>query len=207
MPDPYAELTYGERPVGFGKKPAIAVVDLQLGFTDPQYPLGGRPLVVAATEHSAILVQAARHKGVPIAACAMAYKNADDMPHWKIPAMYAGSFYKGHPAIELDPRIYDAGHDLAVIKSAPSIFFATPVHQYFTRHHVDTVIVVGCMTAGCVRASVIDSFSYGWRTIVARNVLAMWTRDPMRPTCWTSVDAMPMYCLCNRLWLILVTLN
>ena len=53
-----------------------------------------------------------------------------------------------------------------MIKSAPSIFFATPVHRYFTRHNVDTVIVCGCMTAGCVRASVVDSFSYGWRTIV-----------------------------------------
>ena len=166
MGNPYDDLTYGGREVGFGKKPAIAIVDLQLGFTDPQYPLGARPLVVAATENTSTLVRAARRKGVPIAACAMAYKDAGDMPHWKIPAMYAGSFFKGHPAVELDPRIYDAEQDLAVIKCAPSIFFATPVHQYFTRHNVDTVIVCGCMTAGCVRASVIDSFSYGWRTIV-----------------------------------------
>ena len=166
MSDPYDDLTYGGRPVGFGQRPAIAIIDLQLGFTDPRYPQGGRPLVVEATENTARLVRAAREKDVPVASCAMAYKDAGDMPHWKIPAMYEGSFFKGHPAVELDPRIYDAGHDLTVIKCAPSIFFSTPVHQYFTRHNVDTVIVCGCMTAGCVRASVIDSFSHGWRTIV-----------------------------------------
>ncbi len=166
MSDPYDDLTYGGRPVGFGQRPAIAIIDLQLGFTDPRYPQGGRPLVVEATGNTARLVRAAREKDVPVASCAMAYKDAGDMPHWKIPAMYEGAFFKGHPAVELDPRIYDAGHDLAVIKCAPSIFFSTPVHQYFTRHNVDTVIVCGCMTAGCVRASVIDSFSHGWRTIV-----------------------------------------
>ena len=168
MGNPYDQLTYGGKQVGFGRRPAVAVVDLQLGFTDPQYPLGGRPLVAAATENTARLLTAARAKGLPVAVCAMAYKDAREMPRWKIPAMYQGSFFLEHPAAHLDPRVYDPAHDFKVIKSAPSLFFATPAAQYFTLRNVDTVIVCGCMTAGCVRASVIDGFSYGWRVVVPR---------------------------------------
>ena len=96
----------------------------------------------------------------------MGYRSADAMPHWKIEAMYGGEFFYGHPAMEIDPRVLDPDYDFRVTKSAPSIFFATPVAAYFIRHAVDTVIVCGCNTSGCVRASVIDSFSHGWRTIV-----------------------------------------
>ena len=178
MSNPYDTLTYGGKPVGFGRQPAVAVVDLQLGFTDPQYPLGGRPLVAAATENTAMLLQAARAKDLPVAVCAMAYKDAGDMPRWKIPAMYQGSFFLEHPAAQLDPRIYDPDHDFKVIKSAPSIFFATPAAQYFTLRNVDTVIVCGCMTAGCVRASVIDGFSHGWRVIVPRECVGDVDQEP-----------------------------
>ena len=51
-------------------------------------------------------------------------------------------------------------------KHAPSIFFNTPANTFFTKYSVDTMIVVGCMTSGCIRASVIDSFSTGYKTIV-----------------------------------------
>lgn len=168
MSGAYEQLTYGKRAVGFGRRPGIAVVDLQLGFTDSSFPMGGRPLVESATVNTATLLRAARPRGVPVVACAMAFKDASDMPHWKIPAMYEGSFFHGHPAVELDPRIHDPGHDLKITKFAPSIFFSTPAHMYLTRHEVDTVIICGCMTAGCVRASIVDAFSHGWRVIVPR---------------------------------------
>ena len=52
MSDDYANRSYGEIPVGFGKKPGIVVVDFQTGFTDPKYPLGGAPLVMRALENT-----------------------------------------------------------------------------------------------------------------------------------------------------------
>lgn len=166
--DAYRDLSFGELDVGFGSRPAIAVVDFQLAYTDPRYALGGSALVDSAVEHTAKLLQVARAKRLPVAACAMGYQSAADMPHWKIKAMFNGEYFHGHPAMEIDPRIYDADYDLKVTKTAPSIFFSTPVHAYFTKHVVDTVIVCGCNTSGCVRASVVDSFSHGWRTIVPR---------------------------------------
>ena len=166
MADAYEKRSYGGREVGFGSKPAIAVVDFQLGYVEERFPMGGSSLVNEAIENSAGLLDLARTKNIPVATCAMAFQNEKDMPHWKIPAMYNGDFFHGGEGTVLDPRIYDKDYDFLVYKYAPSIFFSSAVPTYFTKHGVDTVIICGCITSGCVRASVIDSFSHGWRTIV-----------------------------------------
>jgi maleamate amidohydrolase len=163
--DDYANRSYGEIPVGFGAKPGIVVVDFQIGFTDPRYPLGGAPLVTRAVENTATLLAAARRAGIPVAVCNTAYMNQREMPYWKITAVRE-TFLHDHPSVALDPRIYQADYDLAVTKKGPSIFFNTGVADFFTKERVDTVIVTGCNTSGCIRASAIDSFSYRYRTIV-----------------------------------------
>ena len=80
--------------------------------------------------------------------------------------LYDGSFYHGNQATEFDPRISDPDYVFEFTKTAPSIFFQTPIHAWLTRHQIDTTIITGCTTSGCVRASIIDSFSFGYRTIV-----------------------------------------
>ena len=67
--DDYERRGYGAIPVGTGEKPGIVVVDFQVGFTDPQYPLGGAPLVVRALQNTAKLLKVARQHGVPVAVC------------------------------------------------------------------------------------------------------------------------------------------
>lgn len=168
MKDPYKTLSYGARAVGFGKKIGIAVVDLQRGFTEPEFPQGGCQLVESATIATGQLLKEARLKDIPVATCAMGYQSERDMPKWKIEAMYGGSFFAGSEGLEIDPRVYERDYDLYIVKSAPSIFFSTPAHSFFIKQLVDTVIVCGCMTSGCVRASVVDAFSHGWRVIVPR---------------------------------------
>ena len=76
MADAYEKRSYGGRDVGFGKKPAIAVIDFQRGYIDEQYSMGGSPLVNGAVEHSSTLLKLARSKNVPVAACAMATSNS-----------------------------------------------------------------------------------------------------------------------------------
>ena len=75
MTDDYQRRSYGEIPVGTGEKPGIVVVDFQLGFTDPQYPLGGAPLVMRALDNTEKLLKVARKAGVPVAVCNTAYLN------------------------------------------------------------------------------------------------------------------------------------
>jgi maleamate amidohydrolase len=168
MADSYRKAGYEARRVGFGKRPAVVVVDFQKAFTDPQYPLGGFKHIHDALEETSKLLQVARRCNVPIASCYTGYQSFADMPPWKIDAIYE-HFYLDNPSMELDERIHDKTYDYVFRKTAPSIFFQTPLTMYLTRNKVDTVIVTGCTTSGCVRASIVDSFSNGYRTIVAES--------------------------------------
>lgn len=176
--DVYEQRGYGEIPVGFGEKPGIVVVDFQVAFTDPQYPLGGAPLIERAVGNTARLLEVARRCGLPVANCYTAYTGERDTPYWKIPA--TREFLHGSPQTALEPRIYDAGYDVAVCKTGPSIFFLTPVVPFFIKERVDTVIVTGCVTSGCIRASIIDSFQYGYRTIVPEDCVGDHDEGPHR---------------------------
>lgn len=177
MSDVYRAMGYEAQKIGFGKRPGIIVVDFQTAFTDPAYPLGGRPLVMRALENTAALLQAARPKDIPVASCYTAYKNERDMPYWKITAVLE-QFRYGHPCTQLEPRIYDPAYDFVVCKTGPSIFFNTPVVSYFIKQRVDTVIVTGCNTSGCIRGSTIDSFTYGFRTIVPEDCVGDLDEQP-----------------------------
>ena len=163
--DEFRRRSYGEIAVGFGRKPGIVVVDFQRAFTDAQFPLGGAKLIMRGVDNTARLLDVARRCGVPVASCYTAYLDERTMPHWKVGAVRE-QFLHGHPGSAMEPRIHDAGYDLVVCKSGPSIFFQTPVVPYFVKQGVDTVIVTGCVTSGCIRASTIDSFQWGFRTIV-----------------------------------------
>ena len=106
MADVYEERSYAQVPIGFGEKPGIVVVDYQVGFTDPQFALGGAPLIMRGVENTRRLLDKARACGVPVANCYTAYHNEEEMPYWKVQAVRE-TFIHGHPCTELDPRIYD----------------------------------------------------------------------------------------------------
>lgn len=165
MNDVFAARSYGQIKVGWGRKPGIVVVDYQLAFTDPKFPLGGAPLIERGVQNTARLLAAARRSNVPVASCFTAYHNERVMPHWKVGAVRE-QFLDDHPGSAMEPRVWDKDYDLVVCKSGPSIFFQTPVVPYFIKEGVDTIIVTGCVTSGCIRASTIDSFQFGFRTMV-----------------------------------------
>ena len=179
MTDDYQRRCYGEISVGTGEKPGIVVVDFQLGFTDPQYPLGGAPLVMRALENTARLLEVARRVGAPVAVCNTAYMNEREMPYWKITAVKQ-TFLHDHPSTALDPRIYEPSYDLKVTKKGPSIFFETGVANYFMKERVDTMIVTGCNTSGCIRGSALNSFSHRFRTLVPEDCVGDIEEGPHR---------------------------
>ena len=164
MTDIYAVRGYGSRPLGFGAKIGVVVVDFQRGFIEPEFPMGGARMVEDAVRNTVPLIEAAKRAGLPVIACVNGYDTIRAAPHWKVGPVL--ELLAGSKAVELDPRIAAAKPDVVLMKSAPSIFFATPAAAILTRERVDTVVVTGCITSGCVRASVIDSFSLGFRTIV-----------------------------------------
>ncbi len=163
--DDYRTRGYGGRQIGFGQRIGIAVVDFQLGFIDPRFPLGGAALTERAVQNTATLLRAARAARLPVVSCYTAYHSAADAPHWEIPPVLDTLLHGAEPTW-LDPRIHDPAYDVVLCKTGPSLFFQTAAAPTFVRHGVDTIIVTGCTTSGCVRASVIDAFSYGFRVIV-----------------------------------------
>ena len=144
----------------------MLVVDFQTAFTDPKYPLGGLPMIHAARDRTAQLLEAARARKVPVAACYTAYGSLADMPLWKVKAV-RDEFYHGHSCTAVDRRSTTrttsrtAGTAVDVL---PDLADHVPVRQT-----VDTVIAAGCTTSGCVRATVVDAFSYGFRVLVAED--------------------------------------
>ena len=163
--DSYSKQSFGALNVGMQGRVGIVVVDFQLAFTSKKFPLGGAPMTDKAVKATSRLLKVARKHDIPIASCFTAYNSVRDMPHWKIAAVRE-QFLIDHPGSRLDPRIYDPAYDVVVMKSAPSIFFQTRVVPFLVKAGVETVVVTGCNTSGCIRASVIDSFSWGFRTIV-----------------------------------------
>ncbi len=163
--DTYKDIGYGDREIGFGRRPAVIVVDFQRAFTDPDMDFGGCDLVQRAVENTARLLEVARRANVPVANCYTAYHSERDMPPWKIAPVHE-SFYYGDPCTEIEPKTSDPDHDFIFCKTGPSIFFNTPCTTLLAKNGVDTTIVTGCMTSGCIRASIIDSFSHGYRTMV-----------------------------------------
>jgi maleamate amidohydrolase len=163
--DNYTRVGYASSDIGGGRKPAVLVVDFQVAFTDPKYPLGGLPAIHAARDRTARLLEVARPRKVPVAACYTAYCSSADMPPWKVKAVREEFFY-GHPCTEMDPKIHHPAN-FTYCKNAPSMFFQTPLITFLAKQSVDTVIVTGCTTSGCVRATIVDAFSYGFRVLVA----------------------------------------
>lgn len=179
MPDDYQRRSYGDTAIGWGEKPGIVVVDFMKAFTDARYPLGGAPLVMRALENTATLLKAARSAGAPVVTCNTAYMNEREMPYWKISAVRE-TFRHDHPSAAIDERVFDPAYDLAVCKKGPSIFFNTGASDFFIKERVDTVIVTGCNTSGCIRATVIDSFSYRYRTMVPEDCVGDIEEGPHR---------------------------
>lgn len=164
MTDTYVEVGYASSTIGIGRRAGVLVVDWQLAFTDPRFELGGLPRLHAARDATAKLLTVAREHDVPIAACYTAYCSRKDMPLWKVAAV-PREFYYGHECTQMDPKIHDA-RNFTFCKNAPSMFFQTPLVTWIVKEGIDTVFVTGCTTSGCVRATIVDAFSYGLRVHV-----------------------------------------
>ncbi len=160
----YSQSGIGRR-TGFGQRPALVVVDLQNGFTDPTCPVGGD--LTSVVEATARLLEVARGRGIPVAYTAVGFHaSRSDGAAWlrKMPGLAA--LVEGIHWCEIDRRVQPREDEPVWIKRASSAFFSTPLQTFLIGHGVDTLIVTGCVTSGCVRATVVDAVSYGYRVIV-----------------------------------------
>jgi nicotinamidase-related amidase len=165
------------RRAGCGARPALLVIDMIRGFTDPASPLGAD--APDAVEAIGRLLAGARAARIPVI-----YSTC----HWldtleggrvwsqKIPTQRV--LQPGSEWVEVDARLPPAPGEAVIVKHHASCFFGTGLADRLRDAGVDTVIATGMTTSGCVRASVVDAVSSGFRTIVAREAVADRARLP-----------------------------
>jgi maleamate amidohydrolase len=168
--------TYEARGLGHraepGRRPALVVVDLVLGFTDPSSPLAcDTDGAVAAT---ATLLETFRAGGWPIVFTTVVYDEAGAAAAAlfldKVPAL--AMLTAGTPWIEVDPRLAPQPGEPVISKLFASSFFGTNLSTMLTAAGTDTVVVTGASTSGCVRATVVDAMQYGYRVVVTEDGVA-----------------------------------
>jgi maleamate amidohydrolase len=161
---------------GFGLRPALLVIDVNVGFTDPESPLAcDLTGVVVAIQR---LLGEARAAGLPVVYTTVSYDEGDRLAAAafidKIPALL--TLEAGSRWVEIDPRIAPLPDEPVLNKLFASAFFGTPLSSLLTAAGCDGVIVTGASTSGCVRATVVDALQHGFRPVVPRE--AVGDRNP-----------------------------
>jgi nicotinamidase-related amidase len=163
---------------GFGQKLAVMNIDYQQAYTRPDlFPKSAYVTDPRQIEWTNRISAAARAHGMPVIWSHVAYKaDGGDAGVWGTRTDTPDSLQNikyGSERHKFDPRVeIDEAADLVFTKRMPSAFFETPLRSYLTWHKVDTVIVTGGSTSGCVRATAVDSLSHGFRTIVPEECVA-----------------------------------
>lgn len=154
-----------------GGRPALLVVDLSRGFTDPAFPLGADAEDVL--DRTAALLEAARRRDVLVVFTTIAYDPATaSCTAWVRKAPSLAGLGAGSPWVEVHPRLAPRADEPVLVKTGASAFFGTPLHAVLAAARVDTVLVLGATTSGCVRASVVDAVQHGYDTFVVTDCCA-----------------------------------
>ena len=163
----YRQQNFGNR-IGFGRRSALLVVDFTIGFNDPRLFGGGN--IDPAIQRTVGLLAFFRKRRLPVAFTRVVY--ADDGSDAgvfgaKVPSLLM--LTEHHPAGQIVPELKPVKNEYIIRKTQASAFFGTGLAPWLVQQGCDTVVVTGCTTSGCVRASVVDAIAYNFRPIVARD--------------------------------------
>ena len=153
--------------VTLGSRPAVLVVDFSCGFTDPECPLGSD--LTPQVEATRRVLDAARGKGLPVVFTTIGFEpSGKDGGLWlqKVPTL--AELQLGGRWVAIDPRLEPREDETVIVKKGASGFFGTNLASVLVSQGVDTVILCGATTSGCIRATAVDLLQYGWPTLVPR---------------------------------------
>jgi maleamate amidohydrolase len=166
----FAQRGFGQR-IGFGERPALVIIDMLKAFTDEKAMLGAN----LDKEIAAIipLLTAAHDRGVPVIFSTVRYDDADlkDAGIWALKQKGVMTLKADGHGWEVDLRLDFRKTDTLLVKKYASCFFGTDLVPRLLAHRVDTLIISGCTTSGCVRATAVDACQNGFRPIVVREAV------------------------------------
>ena len=166
----YDKIGFSER-IGFGRKPAVLVIDMCRGITER----GNKMFIDMDTHVPRIraILDAARAVGAPVVYTTVWYHpDLADGGCFAKKAVLVQGLLRGSQAVEIDTRLPPQDSDHVIVKKFPSAFYGTHLQSMLTGLGVDTTIVVGNSTSGCVRATAVDAISGGFRPIVPHDCVA-----------------------------------
>jgi len=166
----YTKAGFGQS-VPRGRRPAVVVVDFSYGFTDPQYPTAAdMSAQIAATRQ---LTDAARARRFPVIYTTISYQPGEvEMLSWLKKAAGMRALLKGSRLVEIDAATGIQASDPIIVKKGASAFFGTTLNALLTGAGVDTLVVTGATTSGCVRATVVDAVQSGFNVLVPADCCA-----------------------------------
>jgi maleamate amidohydrolase len=155
------------RELRLGRRPAVVVVDLTYGFTDPACALGSDLTdVVSATS---AVIDRARQYGFPVIFTRIEYaEDLSDGGIWLEKSAPLAELRRGTRWTELDARLDWRPGELVITKTGASAAFGTPLLTVLAARQRDSVILCGATTSGCVRATAVDLLQAGYRTLIPR---------------------------------------
>lgn len=176
------DATYGRAGFGGavprGPRPALVVVDLTRGFTEPAFATGSD--LTAQVEATNRLVGAARAGGVPVLWTVISYSAAEIAGGvaWlrKVPSMAA--LRDGSDEVVLDPRLDVRPEDPVIAKKGASAFHGTSLAALLAGLHTTTAVIGGATTSGCVRATAVDAVQSGFDTLVVADACGDRAKGP-----------------------------
>jgi len=143
----------------------LLIVDFVNGFANPEAFGGGN--IGSAIESTRTLLAEARARQWPVAHTRIVYQDdgADaNIFTLKVPTLLA--LHEDSPGSQIVPQLQPMPGELVVRKTNPSGFFGTPLASWLANRGVQTLLIAGCTTSGCVRASVVDAMCHGFRPLV-----------------------------------------
>lgn len=170
----YRELGVGVDNVGMGVAPALLVVDFQRAFT--QGPLASEH-TEAALATTAELLGCAREVGVPVVFVHVVYEDEDEIGAvWRAKGRRMVECVRGRAGAEFDPRVVPRADELVLEKKRASAFYGTCLDESLRGRGIDSLLICGTSTSGCVRATVVDGAARDYRITVVGD--ATDDRDP-----------------------------
>lgn len=156
--------------IGFGKRPVLLVVDFMQGYTTPGSPLFAQG-VVDAVANMPPLLNTARRTGTPVIHTNILYHAPDQIDGgiWVKKAPVMRAMVAGNPYAEFCPEVAPHEDELVMTKQYASAFFGTSLASTLVAMGIDTLIITGCSTSGCIRATAVDGVQHGFRVMVVRD--------------------------------------
>jgi nicotinamidase-related amidase len=157
--------------MGFGERPALILIDMLKGFTDTNMPLGANLESQIAAQKP--LLDVAHERDIPCIFSTVIYDEAEakDAGLWSIKMKGSLTLTAGSEAVKVDPRLDMGPKDILLVKKYASCFFGTDLIARLNSRRIDTLIITGCTTSGCVRATAVDAVQNGIRPMVVREAV------------------------------------